>query len=35
MPGGHIAECALGVPESFEEHMGLMFDLLVVAYQST
>jgi hypothetical protein len=24
----------LGVPESFEEHMGLMFDLLVVAYQS-
>src|SRR5262245_43278216 len=24
----------LGVPESFEEHMGLMFDRLVVAYQS-
>jgi hypothetical protein len=24
----------LGVPESFEEHMTLMFDLLVVAYQS-
>jgi hypothetical protein len=24
----------LGVPESFEEHMDLMFDLLVVAYQS-
>jgi hypothetical protein len=24
----------LGVPESFEEHMNLMFDLLVVAYQS-
>ena len=24
----------LGIPESFEEHMGLMFDLLVVAYQS-
>ena len=24
----------VGVPESFEEHMGLMFDLLVVAYQS-
>jgi len=24
----------LGVPESFEEHMALMFDLLVVAYQS-
>jgi hypothetical protein len=24
----------LGVPESFEEHMGLMFDLLVIAYQS-
>src|SRR5438093_2729038 len=24
----------LGIPESFDEHMGLMFDLLVVAYQS-
>ena len=24
----------LGVPEAFEEHMALMFDLLVVAYQS-
>src|SRR4030095_4019107 len=24
----------LGIPESFEEHMGLMFDLLVVAYQA-
>jgi hypothetical protein len=24
----------LGVPESFEEHMNLMFDLLVVAYQA-
>src|SRR5689334_8524036 len=24
----------VGIPESFEEHMGLMFDLLVVAYQS-
>jgi hypothetical protein len=24
----------LGVPESFEDHMNLMFDLLVVAYQS-
>jgi hypothetical protein len=24
----------LGIPESFEDHMGLMFDLLVVAYQS-
>ena len=24
----------LGIPESFEEHMALMFDLLVVAYQS-
>jgi hypothetical protein len=27
-------DAPLGVPESFEEHMGLMFDLLVVAYQS-
>jgi hypothetical protein len=24
----------LGIPESFEDHMGLMFDLLVVAYQA-
>jgi hypothetical protein len=24
----------LGVPESFEEHMGLMYDLLVVAFQT-
>src|SRR6186713_60125 len=24
----------VGIPESLEEHMGLMFDLLVVAYQS-
>ena len=29
-----VLEAPLGVPESFEEHMGLMFDLLVVAYQS-
>jgi hypothetical protein len=27
-------DAPLGVPEAFEEHMGLMFDLLVVAYQS-
>jgi hypothetical protein len=27
-------DAPLGVPESFEEHMALMFDLLVVAYQS-
>ncbi len=24
----------IGVPESFEEHMRLMFDLLAVAYQA-
>jgi hypothetical protein len=27
-------DAPLGIPESFEDHMGLMFDLLVVAYQS-
>ena len=27
-------DAPLGIPESLEEHMGLMFDLLVVAYQS-
>jgi hypothetical protein len=27
-------DAPLGIPESIEEHMGLMFDLLVVAYQS-
>jgi hypothetical protein len=27
-------DAPLGIPESFEEHIGLMFDLLVVAYQS-
>jgi hypothetical protein len=33
---GQVAaiDAPLGVPESFEEHMGLMFDLLAVAYQS-
>ena len=24
----------IGIPESFEEHMRMMFDLLVVAYQA-
>lgn len=32
--GATTLKAPLGVPESFEEHMGLMFDLLVVAYQS-
>ncbi len=27
-------DAPLGIPESFEEHMSLMFDLLLVAYQS-
>src|SRR5262245_14762856 len=27
-------DAPLGIPESFEDHMGLMFDLLVVAWQS-
>jgi hypothetical protein len=27
-------EAPIGIPESFEEHVGLMFDLLTVAYQS-
>lgn len=27
-------EAPVGIPESFEEHMGLMFDLLAVAYQA-
>jgi hypothetical protein len=27
-------DAPIGIPESLEEHMGLMFDLLVVAYQS-
>ena len=27
-------DAPIGIPESFEDHMGLMFDLLVVAYQS-
>jgi hypothetical protein len=28
-----LREAPIGVPESFEEHVGLMFDLLAVAYQ--
>jgi hypothetical protein len=31
---GKTLNAPLGVPEDFEEHMALMFDLLVVAYQS-
>jgi Protein of unknown function (DUF1552) len=27
-------DAPIGIPESFEEHVGLMFDLLTVAYQS-
>jgi hypothetical protein len=29
-----LLDAPVGIPESFEEHMGLMFDLLAVAYQS-
>ena len=29
-----VPDAPVGVPESFEEHVGLMFDLLAVAYQA-
>jgi hypothetical protein len=32
--GADILPAPIGIPESFEEHMRMMFDLLVVAYQA-